>query len=71
MATLRPFDRQLRPAADKVSRRTDVPRRNADGQPGIDYEKDGGGTTATLIVGGLIVLMVAALVGLLYLTFAG
>lgn len=36
----------------------------------IQYEKDGGGTTATLVVGGLIVLMVAALVGLLYLTFS-
>jgi hypothetical protein len=36
----------------------------------IEYEKDGGGTTATLIVGGLIVLMVVALVALLYLAFS-
>ncbi|MFC7274520.1 hypothetical protein ACFQS1_11055 [Paractinoplanes rhizophilus] len=40
------------------------------GQDGIEYEKDGGGTTATLIVGGLIVLMIVALVALLYLTFS-
>lgn len=40
-------------------------------QAEIEYEKDGGGTTATLVVGGLVVLMVVALVGLLYLTFAG
>jgi hypothetical protein len=47
-----------------------VPRKNADEQQGIEYEKDGGGTTATLIVGGLILLMILALTGLLYLTFA-
>jgi len=47
-----------------------VPRKDADEQQGIDFEKDGGGTTATLVVGGLILLMVVALVGLLYLTFA-
>ncbi|WP_433381826.1 hypothetical protein ACQPZX_17790 [Actinoplanes sp. CA-142083] len=39
-------------------------------QESIEYEKDGGGTTATLIVGGLILLMVGALVALLYLTFS-
>ncbi|MFI5896259.1 transmembrane domain-containing protein [Actinoplanes sp. NPDC051513] len=37
----------------------------------IEYENDGGGTTATLVVGGLIVLMVGALVALLFLTFNG
>jgi hypothetical protein len=47
-----------------------VPPKDADEQQGIDYEKDGGGTTATLIVGGLILLMILALAGLLYLTFA-
>ena len=47
-----------------------MPRKDADEQQGIDFEKDGGGTTATLVVGGLILLMVVALVGLLYLTFA-
>lgn len=40
-------------------------------QDGIEYEKDGSGTTATLVVGGLILLMIVALVGLLYLTFSG
>ena len=40
-------------------------------QDSIEYENDGGGTTATLVVGGLILLMVIALVGLLYMTFSG
>jgi len=48
-----------------------VPGKDADQQQGIEYEKDGGGTTATLVVGGLILLMIVALVGLLYLTFSG
>jgi len=47
-----------------------VPRKDADEQQGIDFEKDGGGTTATLVVGGLILLMALALGGLLYLTFS-
>ena len=47
-----------------------MPGKDADQQQGIEYEKDGGGTTATLIVGGLILLMILALGGLLYLTFA-
>ena len=45
------------------------PKKSEAPQDDIDYEKDGGGTTATLIVGGLIVLMIGALVALLYLTF--
>ena len=61
MANLRPFHHEQE---DRVS------RKNADEQQGIDYEKDGGGTTATLVVGGLVLLMVLALGGLLYLTFA-
>ena len=48
-----------------------MPGKDADQQQGIEYEKDGGGTTATLVVGGLILLMVIALVGLLYMTFSG
>ncbi|MCU7726930.1 hypothetical protein ODJ79_24655 [Actinoplanes sp. KI2] len=47
-----------------------MPRKDADEQQGIEYEKDGGGTTATLVVGGLVLLMMLALAGLLYLTFA-
>jgi hypothetical protein len=47
-----------------------VPHREADEHEGIDYDKDGGGTTATLVVGGLVLLMMLALGGLLYLTFA-
>lgn len=47
-----------------------MPRKNADEQQGIEYENDGGGTTATLVVGGLILLMALALAGLLYLTFS-
>ena len=47
-----------------------MPGKDADQQQGIEYEKDGGGTTATLIVSGLILLMILALGGLLYLTFA-
>ena len=46
-------------------------RNRTDEQDGIEYENDGGGTTATLVVGGLILLMVIALVGLLYMTFSG
>ena len=47
-----------------------MPHKDTDEQQGIEYEKDGGGTTATLVVGGLILLMILALGGLLYLTFA-
>ncbi|MEU4240748.1 hypothetical protein [Actinoplanes sp. NPDC026619] len=42
----------------------------ADDKQDIEYEKDGGGTLVTLIVGGLIVLMLAALGLLLYLAFS-
>jgi hypothetical protein len=42
----------------------------ADDKQDIPYDKDGGGTTATLIVGGLILLMVIALGALLYLAFS-
>ena len=46
-----------------------MPHKEADEEQGIDYERDGGGATATLVVGGLILLMILALGGLLYLTF--
>ncbi|GIM95458.1 hypothetical protein [Paractinoplanes toevensis] len=42
----------------------------ADDNEDIPYEKDGGGTAVTLIVGGLIALMVVALIALLYLAFS-
>jgi len=50
-----------------------VQRKKPESRPdgSIEYENDGGGTTATLIVGGLIVLMVGALIALLFLTFNG
>ena len=42
----------------------------ADDPHDIPYEKDGGGTVVTLVVGGLIALLAVALIALLVLTFA-
>ena len=39
-------------------------------QPPVEDVDTGGGTGVTLIVGGLILLLVIALVGLLYLTIS-
>lgn len=42
----------------------------ADDKQDIPYDNDGGGTMVTLIVGGLILLLVIALAGLLFLAFS-